>query len=339
MISLFSKYEDKIECLLCPHQCKIAEGKTGICGVRRNNGGAVELLTYGVLSGYALDPIEKKPLYHFYPGTNILSLGSYGCNLRCDFCQNYTISQRVSSGFVSKTEIDGILHDAHDALNNIGIAFTYNEPVIWFEFISDVARKARKKGLKTVMVSNGYVNKEPLDEIISFTDAFNIDLKAFNNEFYRKLTGADLEPVKNTLKQIACSGKHLEITTLVIPGQNDDEKEMALQTEWIAGELGRDVPFHLSRYFPMYRREDPSTPPETLKKLAGIASKSLNYVYVGNMTNDAGQNTVCPKCGKSVTKRSRYHTKLQNLDRKGNCTGCGTSIYRHFTSFSSSIQN
>jgi pyruvate formate lyase activating enzyme len=339
MIPLFSKYDDKIECLLCPHLCKISEGKTGICGVRKNTGGSIELLTYGVLSGYALDPIEKKPLYHFYPGTNILSLGSYGCNLRCDFCQNYTISQRVSSGFVLKTEIDRILRDAHDALYNIGIAFTYNEPVIWFEFISDVARKAKKKGLKTVMVSNGYVNKEPLEEIISFTDAFNIDLKAFNNDFYKKLTGGDLEPVKNTLKQIARSGRHLEITTLIIPGQNDDEKGIALQTEWIAGELGKEIPFHLSRYFPMYKREDPSTPPEMLKRLAGIASKSLYYVYVGNMDTESGQNTQCPKCGKTVTRRSHYNTKLQNLDSKGNCTGCGTNIYRHFTSFSSLIQN
>ncbi len=339
MISLFKKYEDKIECLICPHLCKIAEGKTGICGVRRNKGESIELLTYGVLSGYSLDPVEKKPLYHFYPGTNILSLGSYGCNMHCDFCQNYTISQRVSSGYVSKTDPEKIISDAHAALHNIGIAFTYNEPVIWFEFIRDVALKARKKKLRTVMVSNGYVNRDPLEEIISFTDAFNIDLKAFNNDFYRRLTGADLEPVKSSLKQIARSGKHLEITTLIIPGQNDDEKEMAVQIEWIAGELGKDIPFHLSRYFPMYKREDPSTPPETLKRLADIASKSLSYVYVGNMETDAGQNTLCPKCGKTVTRRSHYHTKLQNLDRKGNCMVCGTNIYRHFTSFSSSIQN
>ena len=339
MISLFTKYEDKIECLLCPHNCKISEGHTGTCGVRKNNEGSIELLTYGVLSGYALDPIEKKPLYHFYPGTNILSLGSYGCNLKCDFCQNYTISQRVASGFVSKTEIDSILNDAHNALHNIGIAFTYNEPVIWFEFISDVARKARKKGLKTVMVSNGYVNSGPLGEIIDFTDAFNIDLKAFNYDFYRKLTGGTLEPVKNTLKQIARSGRHLEITTLVIPGQNDDAAEMASQAEWIAGELGKDIPFHLSRYFPMYKREDPSTSPDILKRLSDEAQKSLTYVYVGNLATDSAQNTVCPGCGKTVTKRSRYQVKLQNLDQQGRCTSCGTMVYKHFTSFSAPIRN
>jgi len=339
MISLSNKAGDKVQCLLCPHNCIIGDGKTGICKVRKNNEGTIVLLTYGVISGYALDPIEKKPLYHFFPGTNILSLGSYGCNMRCDFCQNYNISQRTAAGFTAKTEPEKIIKDAQSALHNIGIAFTYNEPVIWFEFIRDVALKARKKGLRTVMVSNGYVNKEPLEEIISFTDAFNIDLKSFNNDFYKKLTGADIEPVKNSLRQIAKSGKHLEITSLIIPGHNDDENEMAMQSEWIAGELGKDIPFHLSRYFPMYKREDPATPHTTLMKLAETASKSLTYVYVGNMVSDAGQNTKCPRCGMVVTRRSRYHIKLQNLDQKGNCTGCGTSIYRNFTSFSSTIKN
>lgn len=339
MIPLHKKSGDRLECLLCPHNCKLKTGGTGICGVRKNTGEEIELLTYGVISGYALDPVEKKPLYHFYSGTNILSIGSYGCNMRCDFCQNYSISQKTLAGFSTKIESDKIIRDALSSLNNIGIAFTYNEPVIWFEFIADVAREARKKGLKTVMVTNGFVNRDPLGEIISFTDAFNVDLKAFNNNFYKKLTGAFLEPVKENLKQIAASGRHLEITTLVIPGRNDDEKEMELQTEWIAGELGKNIPFHLSRYFPMYKRDDPSTSPETLRTLASIASKHLDYVYVGNIDTDAGQNTHCPECGTIVTKRSRYLIKHQNLDREGKCTKCGTKIYRYFTSFSSSIKN
>jgi pyruvate formate lyase activating enzyme len=339
MITLFTKSDNKIECLLCPHHCRLNTGATGICGARKNTGEKIELLTYGVVSGYALDPIEKKPLYHFYPGTNILSLGSYGCNMRCDFCQNYSISQRSLAGFTTRTEPEKIIKEAQDALNNIGIAFTYNEPVIWFEFISDVARKARRKGLKTVMVSNGFVSRDPLKEIISFTDAFNIDLKAFNNDFYKNLAGADLEPVKESLRQIAKSSRHLEVTTLIIPGQNDSEKEMAMQTEWMAGELGKDIPLHLSRYFPMFKREDPATSPETIKKLAEIAYRNLNYVYIGNMASDTGQNTLCPTCKKIVTKRSRYNIKIQNLDKDGKCTGCGTPIYRHFTSFSSSIKN
>lgn len=339
MTELWRKTGDKTQCLLCPHNCILSEGRSGICGARRNNEGIIELITYGVISGYALDPIEKKPLYHFFPGTNILSIGSYGCNMHCDFCQNYSISQRTAAGFTVKTEAEKIVNDAVAALHNTGIAFTYNEPVIWFEYMRDVAAKAKKKGLRVVIVSNGYVNEEPLDEIISFTDAFNIDLKAFNNDFYRKLTGAELEPVKKSLLKIARSGRHLEITTLIIPGYNDNDKEIASQAQWIAGELGKDTPLHLSRYFPMYKREDPATPDETLKRLAKIAADYLNYVYIGNLSTETGQNTKCPNCQKVVTRRVGYNIKLQNLDQKGNCSSCGTSIYRYFTSFSSSIKN
>ncbi len=332
MVQLFTHKEEKLECLLCPHYCKLAEGKTGICGVRKNTGEMIDLLTYGVISGYSLDPVEKKPLYHFFPGHNILSIGSFGCNMRCDFCQNFHISQKIPESLVPGVTIDKIVKDALSAEKNIGIAFTYNEPIIWFEFMRDVAETAKKEGLYTVMVSNGYVNSEPLNEIIKFIDAFNIDLKAFNNNFYRKLTGAELEPVKNSLKQIARSGKHLEITTLIIPGQNDDENEMALESEWIAGELGKDVPLHLSRYFPMYKRDDPSTSQETLKRLFNIASGNLDYVYMGNSPSDNGQSTSCPNCGTTVTIRSGYKSSLVNLDKEGKCTSCGNLVYRHFIS-------
>jgi len=331
MIPLCIIINDKAECLLCPHFCKIAKGNTGICGVRKNTGEKIELLTYGILSGYSLDPVEKKPLYHFFPGHNILSVGSYGCNMRCDFCQNFNISQKIPESLIPETTPEKIVKAALSAENNIGIAFTYNEPVIWFEFMRDTATLAKNEGLFTIMVSNGYVNSEPMNEIIQFIDAFNIDLKAFNNSFYRKLTGADIEPVKNCLKQIAKSGKHLEITTLIIPGQNDDETEMASQSEWISGELGKDVPLHLSRYFPMFRRDDPATSQETLNRLFEIASKNLDHVYMGNTNSDSGQNTACPKCGTVVTKRTGYKTRMLNLDNEGKCTGCGTLIYRHFT--------
>ena len=336
MIPLFKINENKLECLLCPHYCKLTAGKTGICGVRKNTGEKIELMTYGVLSSHSLDPVEKKPLYHFFPGYNILSIGSYGCNLRCDFCQNCDISQKIPKSLIPEIAPAQIVKSAHNAERNIGIAFTYNEPLIWFEFIRDVATVAKNEGLFTVMVSNGYVNSEPLNEIIQFIDAFNIDLKAFNNTFYRKLTGSDIEPVKNGLKQIAKSGKHLEITTLIIPGQNDDEKEMDLQSRWIANELGKNVPFHLSRYFPMYRRDDPATSQETLNKLFGIALENLDHVYMGNSISDAGQNTSCPKCGTIVTTRSGYKTRLLNLDEEGKCTSCGNLVYSHF-SFSSPL--
>jgi len=331
MISLTKKTDNKLECLLCPHFCKLTEGKTGICGVRKNTGETITLVTYGVISGYSLDPVEKKPLYHFFPGYNVLSIGSFGCNMRCDFCQNFHISQNVPDVPVSEITLDKIIGDALIAKRNIGIAFTYNEPVIWFEYMKDVAESAKREGLHTVMVSNGYVNSDPLDEILEFIDAFNIDLKAFNDNFYRKLTGAELEPVKNSLKQIANSGRHLEITTLIIPGQNDDEKEMALQSKWMALELGRDVPFHLSRYFPTYKRYNPATPDGTLKRLFEIASENLDYVYLGNNNSKEGQNTLCSYCGTEVTVRSGYSTILKNLDEYGKCRSCGNLIYKNFT--------
>jgi pyruvate formate lyase activating enzyme len=315
---------------LCPHYCKLAAGQSGICGVRKNTGDRIELLTYGVLSGFSLDPIEKKPLYHFFPGKNILSAGSYGCNMKCDFCQNYNISQKIPENLIPETTPKKIVKTALSAENNIGIAFTYNEPVIGFEFMRDTAIEAKQEGLFTVIVSNGYVNRDPLAEIIQFIDAFNIDLKAFNNKFYRKLTGAGIEPVKNGLKQVARSGKHLELTTLIIPGQNDDENEMKLQTEWIASELGKGVPLHLSRYFPMYRRNNPATSQETLNRLFEIASKSLDHVYMGNTHSDSGQNTLCQHCGITVTIRSGYKIRHMNIDRDGKCTNCGSLVYKHY---------
>ena len=331
MSVLFKKNGNKLECLLCPHYCKIAVGHRGICSVRKNTGSSIELLTYGVISGYSLDPIEKKPLYHFFPGHNILSSGSYGCNMKCDFCQNYNISQKIPLSLIPDATPEKIINEALSAENNIGIAFTYNEPVIWFEYMRDIATGVKNKGLYTAMVSNGYVNSDPLKEMIQFIDAFNIDLKAFNNNFYRRLTGADIEPVRNSLKQIAKSGKHLEITTLIIPGQNDEENEMASESEWIAGELGKNVPLHLSRYFPMFKRDNPATSQETMDRLFEIASQHLNYVYMGNIISETGQNTLCPTCGLTVTMRSGYKTRQSNLDKAGKCTGCGNLVYRHFS--------
>jgi pyruvate formate lyase activating enzyme len=331
MIPLFRTYNGKTECLLCPHYCKIAIGKTGICGVRKNTGSEIELQTYGVLSGYSLDPVEKKPLYHFFPGFNILSAGSYGCNMRCDFCQNYHISQNIPERAIREISPEKLVEAAKSSERNIGLAFTYNEPIIWFEFMKDTAIAAKEEGLFTVMVSNGFVNPDPLKEITGFIDGFNIDLKAFNTRFYRELTGSDIDPVKNSLKQIARSGRHLEITTLILPGQNDDEKEMKEETEWIANELGKNVPLHLSRYFPVYKRDDPATPQKTIERLAQIASQNLDHVYIGNTTSESGHNTSCPQCGTIVTIRSGYRIKLQNLDDQGRCKGCGTLIYRYFS--------
>jgi pyruvate formate lyase activating enzyme len=327
---LFLKYDRYTECRLCPHFCKIASGKKGICGVRKNTGEKIELMTYGVISGHSLDPVEKKPLYHFFPGSNILSIGSYGCNMRCDFCQNWHISQKTADSFSRDSDPDKIALEAVSSYKNIGLAFTYNEPVIWFEFVRDTAIKIKEKGLYTVMVSNGFVNSDPLNEMLGFIDAFNIDLKAFNEAFYKKLTGAELEPVKDTLKQIARAGKHLEVTTLIITGRNDSELEMEMESKWISEELGEEIPLHLSRYFPMFRRDDPATPQSTLTRLYETASRNLKYVYLGNTYNDTGQETHCSKCGYVVTKRSGYNTRLMDLDSNGSCSKCGNKVYRHF---------
>jgi pyruvate formate lyase activating enzyme len=302
----------------------------GICGVRENTGEKIELMTYGVISGHSLDPVEKKPLYHFFPGHNILSIGSYGCNMKCDFCQNWHISQKSADGFSAETNPDKIATEAVSYRKNTGLAFTYNEPVIWFEFMRDTAIRVKEMGLYTVMVSNGFVNIEPLNEIMGFIDAFNIDLKAFNGSFYRKFTGAEIEPVKESLKLIAKTGKHLEITTLIIPGRNDSIEEMEAESKWISEELGTETPFHLSRYFPMYKRNDPATPQETLERLYETASEHLKYVYLGNSAGDTGQDTLCSKCGKVVTRRSNYNIRTMDLDSAGRCTGCGNHIYRNF---------
>jgi pyruvate formate lyase activating enzyme len=288
------------------------------------------LITYGVISGYSLDPVEKKPLYHFFPGHNILSIGSYGCNMKCDFCQNWHISQKSTQSYIPNTDPDKIALEALSSRKNTGLAFTYNEPVIWFEFMRDTAVRIKESGLFTVMVSNGFVNRDPLNEMLGFIDAFNIDLKAFNESFYKKLTGAELEPVKESLRQIAKAGKHLEITTLIIPGRNDSIEEMKAESKWISEELGNEIPFHLSRYFPTYKRNDPATPQETLDRLFEAASGHLKYVYMGNTASNSGEETQCSKCGKVVTRRSGYNIRLMNLDSVGKCTRCGNQIYKYF---------
>ena len=331
MRPLFLKYDKYLECRLCPHLCKIREGKTGICGVRKNSGERIDLLTYGVISGYSLDPVEKKPLYHFFPGHKILSVGSYGCNMRCDFCQNWHISQKTMDKFMANTSTDMILEDAVTSYGNIGLAFTYNEPVIWFEYMRDVAVAIKEKGMATAMISNGFVNSYPLSEIITFIDAFNIDLKAFNPDFYKKFTGADIEPVKETLKTIAVSGKHLEITTLIIPGRNDDQAEMEEEAKWIAGELGDETPLHLSRYYPTYKSKNPPTAQSTLQILSDTARKHLKNVYLGNTSSSTGQQSFCTGCASVITHRTGYSTRLINIDNEGKCTKCGTLAYRYFT--------
>lgn len=319
--------EGSLRCTLCPKLCIIRPGGRGICGARENREGEIYPITAGIISGYALDPIEKKPLYHFFPGSVILSVGSYGCNLTCDFCQNYHISQHFAGDQSARLHPEELVRHAANARGNIGIAYTYNEPVIWFEYVTESARLAREKGLRNVMVTNGYVNQEPLKEFIQVIDAFNIDLKAFSNDFYRLYTGATLKPVMQAIKSVASSGRHLEITTLILPGMNDSPDEMRREAEWISENAGRSVPLHLSRYFPTYRRTTPATPPETILMLREIAEEYLDFVYTGNMPGDeGGSDTRCPSCHTTVIKRSGYYTRITGITDEGRCVKCDRQI-------------
>jgi pyruvate formate lyase activating enzyme len=304
------------------------EGKAGKCRVRRNVNGELVSEIYGKVSALHYDPIEKKPLYHFHPGNVILSIGSIGCNLSCCFCQNCDISQADVAGFpwLKDHAPEEIVQMAAGHAGNLGIAFTYNEPTVYYEYMLETARLAKELGLKTAMVSNGYINREPLLELLPYMDAFNIDLKSFREEFYQTYTGASLRPVLDSLKTIREGGKHLEITNLVIPGGNDDRAVFAEMVDWIADELGRHTVLHLSRYFPHHKLTTGPTPVDTLKYLYDLAGKKLSFVYLGNVASYKGQQTRCPACGELLINRSGYHTEVRNMTPETKCKKCGSPI-------------
>lgn len=282
-------YEKKengdVRCYLCPHNCLISPGKKGFCGVRKNADGILKTLNYGLVSSLALDPIEKKPLRRFYPGSMILSAGSVGCNLACPFCQNHTIAraapEEVQTTFIPP--VDLVEHaGAMQIRGNIGIAYTYNEPSIWYEYVLESAKLAHERGLKNVLVTNGYISKEPLEELLPYVDAMNIDLKAYDAQFYKNIVKAGLVEVKETIA--AASKKcHVEVTTLVIPGLNDSVEQIKKMARWLAC-ISPDTPLHLSRFFPKYQMQDKQpTPRHTLNELAFGAREFLNNVYIGNV--------------------------------------------------------
>ena len=324
----YTKLENnKVLCELCPWNCKLEAGQTGVCKVRTNENGKLTTSVYNKVAALGSDPIEKKPLYHFYPGKNILSVGEVGCNFHCTFCQNHTISQCYASEFAGFHNISSekIVNEALKTWNNIGIAYTYNEPITFYEFMIDTAKLAHQHKLKNVVVSNGYINVEPLKKLLPFIDAFNIDLKAFTNEFYQKQTRGKLQPVLNSLKTIAKSSSHLEITNLVIPNLNDDEKEFEEMVKWIASELGEQTPLHLSRYFPQYKLDHPPTSIKKLEILYDIAKQHLQHVYLGNVSDEKRSSTFCPKCGELLIERNGYQTKIKNFDDIGNCEKCNSN--------------
>jgi pyruvate formate lyase activating enzyme len=325
----YTKLENQtVRCDLCPWDCVLKPGQTGVCKVRSNENGQLFTHVYNKVAAFGIDPIEKKPLYHFHPGKNILSIGEVGCNLQCSFCQNHSISQCFASEFNGFYELDSkqIVEKALQKNQNIGIAYTYNEPFTFYEFMLETAQLAQESGLKNVVVSNGYVNSEPLKKLIPFIDAFNIDLKAFSEEFYQKQTKGKLRPVLETLQNIAESKSHLEITNLVIPDLNDDEIQFEKMVKWIAENLGNDVPLHLSRYFPQHKINLPATSIKKLETLYELAKQHLQFVYLGNVDDEKHSSSYCPQCGKLLIARNRYNTKINGLSEDKTCKSCGNQV-------------
>ncbi|NLJ97553.1 MAG: AmmeMemoRadiSam system radical SAM enzyme [Clostridiales bacterium] len=273
----------KTVCLVCPHKCKLHEGQVGFCNARICKDGKVISENYGRITAMALDPIEKKPLNHYYPGSKILSVGSYGCNLKCSFCQNHDISMTgVREIDYQEVSAKDLVEEAYElkGRGNIGLAYTYNEPLIGYEFVRDCGLLARERGLKNVVVTNGYICEEPLNELLLIVDAFNIDLKSFSNDFYKNIKG-DLDTVKRTITMVG-SHCHVEVTTLIIPGENDSDEEMEELSGWLSG-ISPDIPLHISRFFPRWKKQDrEATAVKTVYRLADIARKNLKYVYEGN---------------------------------------------------------
>jgi pyruvate formate lyase activating enzyme len=309
--------DKKVQCRLCPHQCVIAAGRTGRCRARVNEDGTLIAATYGALSSIGMDPIEKKPLYHFYPGTTILSIGSLGCTFHCPWCQNWQlIDFQADSRQASPEEV------VQTAIRNesLGIAYTYNEPWSFYEFVFDTAALAREKGLKNVLVTNGFFMPEPLEEILPLVDAMNIDLKGITDEFYQSQIHAPIQPVKDTIVR-AARDCHIELTLLLITGLNDSDDDLRAWTDFAAS-VSPDIPVHFSRYRPMYKCKIPPTPGESLQRAYMIAREKLNHVYLGNVVGMGGENTLCPGCGAVLIARAGYMTSIESL-RDGKCVKCG----------------
>lgn len=320
MAKYWTTKSEKVQCQLCPHQCLLPPTKAGICGVRENIDGQLET-PYGNLSSAHVDPIEKKPLFHFHPSTYVYSIGGWGCNLKCKNCQNYQISQRsvVNSAVTTPQEIckKALLHRCR------GVAFTYNEPTVWYEFMEDVAVEAHKRNLYTACISNGFIQPEPLQELLQYIDAFNIDVKAFSNRFYKETCGGLLDPVLQAVEQIVDNKTHVEVTYLIIPGLNDSEAELQEFINWVA-ELDKEIPVHFTAFHPDYQLNYiHNTPLETLLRARALGQqKGLKYVYLGNTNVPGAEDTVCPQCGQVAIKRSRFHTEKT----EGFCPCCKADL-------------
>ncbi|HWO40216.1 MAG TPA: AmmeMemoRadiSam system radical SAM enzyme [Candidatus Eisenbacteria bacterium] len=318
--------DGRLQCDLCPRFCKLHQGQRGLCFVRANRNGAIVLTTYGRSSGFCVDPIEKKPLNHFLPGTPVLSFGTAGCNLACSFCQNWDISKSREWDTLSDAAKPETIARAARDLGCRSVAFTYNDPVIFMEYAIDVASLCREHGIKTVAVTAGYMTPEPRREFYRYMDAANVDLKGFSEQFYHKICGGHLTPVLDTLIYI----KHetrvwLEITTLLIPGYNDSDREIDEMTRWGVANLGPDVPWHFTAFHPDWKMMDvPPTPPASLARARRIAlANGVRYAYTGNVHDREGGSTYCHGCGARLIGRDWYELTAWNLDLFGNCRACG----------------
>lgn len=315
----------RVQCNVCPNHCRLAEGQRGACFVRGCLGGEVVLATHGRSSGFCVDPIEKKPLNHFLPGTPVLSFGTAGCNLTCSFCQNWSISKSREVDTLSDQASPQLIATAARKLGCRSVAFTYNDPVIFMEYAMDIAKVCRPMGIRTVAVTAGYMCDEPRREFYAHMDAANVDLKAFSESFYQKICGARLDAILDTLVYIRReTGVWLELTTLLIPGENDSDGELDEMTQWIEKELGPDTPLHFTAFHPDYKMMDhPPTPGDVLTRARRIAMENgLRYVYTGNVHDEEGGSTYCPACGKRVIGRDWYEITEWNLDGEGRCLAC-----------------
>jgi len=317
----------RVQCTLCPRGCKVGNLERGYCGVRENRGGAYHTLVFGNPCAFHNDPIEKKPFFHFLPSTAVFSLSTAGCNMNCSFCQNWEISQSRPEQvqFIPLMPKD-VVRTAREA-GAVSIAGTYAEPTVYIEYMLAIAAEARKQGLRTVVVSAGYIEKEPLRRLCKSVDAIKIDLKGFTEEFYRRNCVATLKPVLASLKTIRESGVWLEVVNLVIPTLNDGDREIAAMCRWLAKSLGTGVPLHFSRFMPMYRLKNlPSTPVATLERAHAIArAEGLEYVYLGNVPGHPTESTTCPKCKAVVIGRAGFAVKSLHV-KNGRCAFCGASI-------------
>jgi pyruvate formate lyase activating enzyme len=312
--------EEQVRCLLCPHFCVLGEEQTGLCHVRTVRNGSLRAAGYGLISSAQLDPIEKKPLYHYYPGEAVFSVGSWGCNFACVCCQNWTISQQVIEGHRTYSPAE-IVAQAKSA-DGIGIAYTYNEPLVSFEFVYDCALLAREAGLKNVLVTNGYIESSPASELLPLIDAINVDVKSMDDRFYHEKCRGHLAPVLKLAVDAAACGCHVEITNLVIPDQNDDDALIIKLADWIANSLGEMTPLHLSGYRPHYKSTSPATTEAHLSRAYNIAREKLSYVYLGNIATDEGQLTRCPHCHATQIERFGYTTQVVGIEG-GRCVSCG----------------